>query len=504
LETANNEENNENDAVIENEDNNNLSDITFTNNDGNSGDNIRGDGRPYHQSPRGRWSGLAAIVPPPSSTAVNDNNVQKTRCRDNDNDQGGSSSSSSSSKRPRLFDGGEDELQTPRSPKSRAAKKAAKKAERKRQKVQREARAAAEAAKMAAHLAVLRSESEKKKQEHRENAEAAAAKKKAAEESSSLHNTFLHNATTPSSLNPPPPPPPPPLYFHNAAYPPPPPPCASFQYLPPPFQHPLPPSLFLCHPPHPVGFHYENGCFIQQKYQPGYTSNEARAAAKERYHRRTKEQKAAEARCKKELKIAEAKAAKASYEKEQKAAEARCKKELKIAEAEGRYEKELKIAVANSKSKKKELKIAEAEGRYEKELKIAVANSKSKKIELANILDELMQNQNNEAVANLRTCGISKHTPSAHQQRILNNIVDSVDNGDELDRTKILDLVDPVEGDIMNGRDVAFYLTSHIREGVFKNDGTLYKFLLARIQWIKDSTKIIVFESCLGRKSFKM
>ncbi len=173
-ERANNEENNENDAVIEIEDNNNLSDIT-SNNDGNSGDNICSD--VCRRSP-GR-SGLAAIVTPPSSTAVNDNNVQKTRRRDNDNDQGGSSSSSSSSsssKRPRLFDGGEDELPTPPSPKSRAAKKAAKKAERERQKVQREAKAAAAAAKMAAHLAALRAESEKKKQEHRENVEAAAAK----------------------------------------------------------------------------------------------------------------------------------------------------------------------------------------------------------------------------------------------------------------------------------------------------------------------------------------
>ena len=101
-------------------------------------------------------------------------------------------------------------------------------------------------------------------------------------------------------------------------------------------------------------------------------------------------------------------------------------------------------------------------------------------------------------VSDFFLCGLSKHVPSTYHQGILNNIVDSVDNGNDLDETMILDLVDPVDSDIMNVRDVAFYLTSHIMEGRFKDDKALYKFLLDKIHKIKQSSRIIVFQSCIG------
>jgi hypothetical protein len=162
--------------------------------------------------------------------------------------------------------------------------------------------------------------------------------------------------------------------------------------------------------------------------------------------------------------------------------------------------------ISSSTVKEQQQKAAVLERKKKEWAEKAKKNKSTKKSKLADLLDELMRNQNNKATASFRTRGISKHAPSAHQQQILDNIVEFVDSGDDLDTAMILELVDPEDGNIMKGRDVAFYLTSHIFEGVLKYDKTLYNFLCTEIRQIKQYSRIIVFQSCFGTgmQSFNM
>ena len=117
------------------------------------------------------------------------------------------------------------------------------------------------------------------------------------------------------------------------------------------------------------------------------------------------------------------------------------------------------------------------------------SSSKKSTPHIQRFLNALKLEQDKTASATtgkLSTRGISKSAPKNREKKILNDIVALIDDGDDISTAMIIDLVEPTYAAPMKIRDVAMYLTKHLRGGVFKTNQKLYKFLRRLISNIKE------------------